>query len=241
MNKHLATSFAALAAGLAIAGAAQAGGFERVSHIQVGDGHGGWSEYRRLPRGPSYASGEFGGVRRTAMANGDGAHTLTETDNFGRTSSWTTPKYPRGISIPDGDGGWRRYKPAPRGPSYASGNIDGVNRIVTANPDHTHTITEIDGAGRATVHATPKYPEGISIPDGNGGWKRYTPAPRGPSSVSADIDGVHRTVTANPNGTHTITETDRYGRSTTRTTPVYPQGISVPDGNGGWKPYVRGG
>jgi hypothetical protein len=238
MNKHLTVSLAALAAGLALGGAAQAGGF--VSHIQVGDGHGGWTDYRPAPRGPSYASGEFGGVRRMATANRDGTHTVTETDGFGRSSSWTTPKYPQGISIPDGAGGWKRYTPAPRGPSYASGDIEGVHRTVTANPDHTHTITETDGAGRTTVHTTPKYPRGISIPDGAGGWKPYVAPPRGPSYASGDIEGVHRTVTANPDHTHTITETDGAGRTTVHTTPKYPRGISIPDGNGGWKPYVRG-
>ena len=52
------------------------------------------------------------------------------------------------------------------------------------------------------------------MPDGNGGEKLYTPAPRSNVLGSTTYEGVTTTVTDNGNGTHTVTK-------------IYPNGLQT--------------
>ena len=59
------------------------------------------------------------------------------------------------------------------------------------------------------------------------------------SSASSYDPSTGRTITSNGNadGSHTVTVTERDGKSTTTVRGKLPAGIHVDDGNGGWKPY----
>ena len=64
-------------------------------------------------------------------------------------------------------------------------------------------------------------------------------------SASASYQGTTTAMTKNPDGTYTVTKTDAEGHTTVKVIgkpkaenrPIRPV---VPDGHGGWKPYVPG-
>jgi hypothetical protein len=76
----------------------------------------------------------------------------------------------------------------------------------------------------------------ITIPDGKGGWKAWTPKPKSKDLASGVVDGAKRTVTKNPDGSHTVTIDDGKTATSESHAKLAP-GIYVDDGKGGWKKY----
>lgn len=99
-------------------------------------------------------------------------------------------------------------------------------------------LSSVGGHSANTVRPRAKLPKGISVDDGKGGWKPYTPPARSNVLGSTNYGGESRTVTDNGGGSHTVTTTDAGGRTTTAVNAKLPQGTYVDDGNGGWKKYA---
>ena len=60
----------------------------------------------------------------------------------------------------------------------ASATFEGTTTTMTKNADGTYTVTRKDADGNVTVKVIGKPkpgPTGISVGDGNGGWKPYNP------------------------------------------------------------------
>jgi len=142
----------------------------------------------------------------------------------------------------------RRFKDAlanerPGGTFYNPNTGRTTTGVINKDGSFTKTVTDRDGTTKTTVIPKPERgPTGISVPDGQGGYKPYNPPPKEPQGGTVFDPESGRTITrvSNPDGTTTRTVTDRDG--TTKTTVIPkpergPTGISVPDGQGGYKPY----
>jgi hypothetical protein len=95
------------------------------------------------------------GNTTTSVKAGNGTHAITVTDKDGKTiATGTSGKAPIGGSSTQG----------------------GSTTTSVSNGDGTRTVTTSDGKGNSSSYVSGRPPEGhVSVPDGHGGWKRYTP------------------------------------------------------------------
>jgi hypothetical protein len=203
------------------------------STISVGSGNGGYRPYVPPAPSPIMGSTTYGGRTTVVTTTGD----VSITDGYGRTTTAPRPNPPPGISVSDGKGGWQPYAPPAKSNELGSTTYGGETRVVTRNADGSHTVTATDANGKKTVMPQPKLPPGISVDDGKGGWKPYTPPAKSNELGSTTYGGETRVVTRNADGTHTVTTTDANGKKTVTPQPKLPQGTTYPDGKGGLVVY----
>ncbi len=170
--------------------------------ISVDDGKGGWKPYVPQPKSDVIGSSTYGG-KAIVVRKADGGHTVSTTDAGGTKTEFHGPM-PKGISVGDGKGGWMKYVPLPKSKVIASTTFDGETREV--NRKHEITITGGDGGRRIELGG--RFPVGISVPDGLGGWMKFKPKPKSKVVASSTFEGKTTVVTLNPDGTHTVTVTE---------------------------------
>jgi ribosomal protein L21E len=94
-----------------------------------------------------------------------------------------------------------------------SSNYGGKTTVVTKNNDGTHTVSVTDANGKTTSTVKGKMPAGISVDDGNGGFKPYVPPAKSPVIGSSTYEGKTTVVAKNSDGTHTVSVTDANGKT----------------------------
>jgi hypothetical protein len=150
--------------------------------------------------GEPLGSTTFDGETRTVTDNGDGTRTVTRNGDP-RTAKIVGVEPPPGKIVLDtftskGQTAFVIAAPAVKTATLASGKVDGVSRTVTDNYDGTHTVRSVSG-GSDTSMVTRRPPPGtISVDDGNGGFKPYTPPPSSPVLGSTTYEGTRTTVTS---------------------------------------------
>lgn len=205
MKTNILLSTAIVAAGFMAIQPAQAGGFSmpRGMHMMM------------APKGkPTFlGSSSFEGRTTTVLRRNDGAHIVNILDKAGARTE-VRQRMPAGISVDDGKGGWKPWTPKPKSDEIGSTDRDGVH-ISVRPTDVGLEITRRDRDGNTIRQdGHPRLGPGIYVDDGDGGWKKYTPKPRGrfPRVIgSSTFGGETRTVTLNADGTHTVTVTDADG------------------------------
>ena len=105
--------------------------------ISVDDGKGGWKPYVPPAKSPELGSTTYGGKTTVVYKNGD----VGVTDGNGKTTITPKAKPGPGIWIDDGKGGWKRYVPPAKTNILGSTTYNGETRVVTQNPDGSHTVT----------------------------------------------------------------------------------------------------
>jgi ribosomal protein L21E len=171
-----------------------------------------------------FASSSFGGRTTTVLRNTDGSHTVSIAEK-GATRTELHGPVPAGISVDDGNGGWKPYAPPVKSKLGGSGTYGGVTTIVEKNDDGTHTVTVRDGAGNTSseIHgAAPAGTSSISVDDGKGGLKPYTPPAKSKVIASTTYEGKTTTVTRNDDGSHTVTVVDENGKTSSEIHPLVP-------------------
>jgi hypothetical protein len=118
--------------------------------ISVDDGKGGWKPYVPPAKSNVIGSSTYGGKTTTVTKNPDGSHTVSVTDENGRTSSTVHGPSLPGISVDDGKGGWKPYVPPAKSNVIGSTTFDGKTTTVTLNPDGSHTVSVTDENGNTT-------------------------------------------------------------------------------------------
>jgi hypothetical protein len=106
--------------------------------ISVDDGKGGWKPYMPPAKSNELGSTTYGGKTTVVYKNGN----VGVTDANGKTT--VTPKAkpaPGSIWVDDGKGGWKRYVPPAKTNILGSTTYNGETRVVTQNPDGSHTVT----------------------------------------------------------------------------------------------------
>jgi hypothetical protein len=99
-------------------------------------------------------SSSFGGRTTTVFRNGDGNHTVSITEN-GMTRTELHGPMAAGISVDDGNGGWKPYVPPAKSKLIGSSTYGGKTTTVTRNDDGTHTVTVVDGEGKSSSEVHP--------------------------------------------------------------------------------------
>ncbi len=113
------------------------------------------------------------------------------------------------ISVDDGNGGWKPYVAPAKSKVRGSSSYEGKTTTVTDN-----AVTTTDERGVTTTTPRTKPGPGISVDDGNGGWKPYVPPAKSKELGSSTDGGKTTTVTDNGDGTHTVKVRDRDGKET---------------------------
>src|SRR5579864_3022039 len=196
MKKCTKIAAALVAAGIAAAGTAPAAALQgRPSMplsqkpprgISFDDGRGGFIRYRppKEPIGGSTVDG-----RITVVDNGNGTHTVTNTDDQGKKTVVVNPNPSARPPI---------HYVSPKEPIGGS-TVDGKTTVVD-NGNGTHTVTSTDDQGKKTVVVNPN-------PSARPPIHYVSPKePIGGSTVDGRI-----TVVDNGNGTHTVTTHDNHG------------------------------
>jgi hypothetical protein len=149
--------------------------------------------------GEVVGSTTYEGETVTVRDNGDGTRTVTRIKDGKQTSERVGVAPPPGkivlrtITFKD-QVAFVIAPPPIKSDALAWAKVDGKYLTVIDNHDDTHTVRTFSGRSDTAIVTTRPGP-GISIDDGNGGFKPYTPPPKSPVLGSTTYEGQKTTVT----------------------------------------------